>query len=110
MATGPASSPTISPPHRGPTSPSAPAPCPNGAIDPPLDNLVFQLNHTTGGNLTGAVFVDDWRLTFPSAGQVVVEDYERLVPQELVWIGGKADTTFVVGEGIGPDLSEPCPT
>ncbi len=110
VATGPASSPTISPPHRGPTSPSAPAPCPNGAIDPPLDNLVFQLNHTTGGNLTGAVFVDDWRLTFPSAGQVVVEDYERLVPQELVWIGGKADTTFVVGEGIGPDLSEPCPT
>jgi len=81
----------------------------NGVIDLPLDNLVFQLNHEASGSLTGAIYLDDWRLTFPTAGEVVVEDYERLVPNELVWIAGQADTTFVVGEGIGPDLTEPVP-
>ncbi|RLB45265.1 MAG: hypothetical protein DRI90_28640, partial [Deltaproteobacteria bacterium] len=47
--------------------------------------------------------------TFPSTGEIVVEDFERLVPQELLWVKGQADTTFVVGEGIGPDLSVPVP-
>ncbi|MBW2522599.1 MAG: hypothetical protein JRI23_00420, partial [Deltaproteobacteria bacterium] len=38
-----------------------------------------------------------------------VEDYERLVAQELVWVKGATDTTYVVGEGIGPDLTMPVP-
>ncbi|MBW2523805.1 MAG: alginate lyase family protein, partial [Deltaproteobacteria bacterium] len=81
----------------------------DGVIDLPLDSLALQLDHETGGAAVGDVYVDDWRLTFPSSGEVVVEDYERLVAQELVWVKGATDTTYVVGEGIGPDLTMPVP-
>lgn len=82
----------------------------DGVIDLPLSNLVFQLDHEEpGGAASGAVYLDDWRLTLPTAGQVTVEDYERLVAKELLWVDGRADTTFVVGNGIGPDLSVPVP-
>lgn len=81
----------------------------DGVIDLPLDNLVFQLNHETGGTTAGDVYLDDWQLTFPTAGDVTVEDFERLVAQELVWLSGQPDTTFVVGDGIGPDLTVPVP-
>ncbi len=81
----------------------------NGVIDLPLDNLVFQLNREAGGATSGDVLLDDWRLTFPTAGETVVEDYERLVAKERVWVKGAPDTTFVVGDGIGPDLTTPVP-
>lgn len=81
----------------------------NGVIDLPLDNVVFQLNREAGGADVGDVLLDHWRLTFPLAGETVVEDYERLVANERVWVIGAPDTTFVVGEGIGPDLTTPVP-
>jgi hypothetical protein len=81
----------------------------DGIIDLPVDHLVFQLNREDGGELQGSVFVDDWMLTVANAGQMVVEDYERMVALNRLWIKGAADTDYVVGEGIGPDLTVPVP-
>jgi len=78
-------------------------------IDLPLGNLVFQLNHEASGVTAGEIYLDDWQLTFPTAGEVIVEDFERLVAQEHLWIGAEPDTTFVVGDGIGPDLTVAVP-
>ncbi len=81
----------------------------DGIIDLPLDNLVFQLNREAGGPASGAVLLDDWRLVFPTAGEQVAEDYERLTARSRLWIAGEPGTTLVTGTGIGRDLETPVP-
>jgi len=79
----------------------------DGVIDPPLSRLVFQLNHDDGGASSGALWLDDWHLTFPNAGEVAAEDYERLAARTRIWVVGQPGSTYVAAQGIGPDLQVP---
>jgi len=81
----------------------------NGIIDLPISHLSLELINEPAGAETGSIHADDWTLTFPEAGAVIVEDFEKLTARERVWVKGAAGTTFVVGEGIGPDLTVPVP-
>ncbi len=79
----------------------------DGVIDLPLSRVVFQLNHGDGGASTGSLWLDDWRLTFPDAGELVAEDYERLSARTRIWVAGQPGSTYVTAQGIGPDLQVP---
>lgn len=94
--------------HEGPSSWTHWSGNNDGVIDLPLNYLALELDHE-GGDLIGDLYADDWRLTFPTSGEVTVEDYEPMIAKERLWIKGQSGTTFVTGEGIGPDLLDPVP-
>lgn len=81
----------------------------DGVIDLPLGSLVLQLNREEGGPAVGHLHLDDWRLSFPIQGEVLVESYERMTARTRLWMAGEPGSTYVTGRGIGPDLSEPVP-
>ncbi|MDY0001169.1 MAG: heparinase II/III family protein [Polyangia bacterium] len=81
----------------------------DGVIDLPLGSLVLQLDREAGGPAVGNLNVDDWLLTFPGQGPITVETYERMTARARLWIAGQPGTTYVTGEGVGPDLSVPVP-
>ena len=57
----------------------------------------------------GAIYIDDVRLTFPVAGELVAADFERTLRNLRVWMLGEPGTTLVTGNGLGPDLQKPVP-
>jgi len=81
----------------------------DGLIDLPLDRLVVEIRKEVGGAAVGKLQVDDWRLQLPGGGEVLAEDFEIELAAERLRILGGVETTFVVGEGVGPDLTQPVP-
>ncbi len=79
----------------------------DGVIDLPLTRLMFQLKHEDTGRVAGTLRLDDWRLTFPNAGEVTAEDYERLAARTRIWVAGQPGSLYVTAQGIGPDLRVP---
>ncbi|MBW1806809.1 MAG: heparinase II/III family protein, partial [Deltaproteobacteria bacterium] len=81
----------------------------DGLVDTPVSKVVIQLNSAAAGPLTGEIFVDDIVLEYPLAADVLVENFDRPY-QALTWqVLGETGTTLVVGQGLGPDLTEPVP-
>jgi hypothetical protein len=81
----------------------------DGVIDLPVKSVVVELHALEGSPASGALFVDDLVLELQGAGELLIEDYERL-DRALTWqVLGAPGTTLVVGEGLGPDLTVPVP-
>ncbi len=81
----------------------------NNVLDLPISHLSLEVMKEDAGAQAGTLYIDDWRLTFPEAGEVLAEDFEKLAARERLWVKGSSNSTFVVGEGIGPDLTVPIP-
>ena len=81
----------------------------DGVLDAPVKSIAIQLSHEAGGPATGALFVDDIELSFSTAGEVLVEDFEIPARSLGLQMLGQAGTTVVAGEALGPDLLEPLP-
>ncbi len=79
----------------------------DGVIDLPLSRLVLQLGRSDGGAPAGSLWLDDWTLTFPNAGEVTAEDYERPSARLRLWVAGQPGSVYVTARGIGPDLLVP---
>ncbi|HEY3447788.1 MAG TPA: alginate lyase family protein [Myxococcales bacterium] len=79
----------------------------DGVFDPPAKSVVVQLDGTNVGS--GALYVDDLHLVFPSAGDVLAEGFELPSRALSLRMLGAAGTTVVKAEGLGPDLLEPVP-
>jgi hypothetical protein len=72
----------------------------DGAIDAPIMQVAVQVTRATGGMPAGQMYVDDLALTFPKAGQVVMENFEGAVARVDLKMLAAPETTVVVGNGI----------
>jgi hypothetical protein len=81
----------------------------NGVIDGGVRTVALELGSVAGGTGKGALYVDEIRLTYPAAGEVVAADFERTMRSLRVWMLGEPGTTVVTGNGLGPDLQKPVP-
>lgn len=81
----------------------------DGVIDTPVKSVTVQLDAAAGGPRQGVLYVDQIVLEFPSAGRVVVADFERQLRSLRVWMLDAPETTAVLGQGLGPDLLKPVP-
>ncbi|MBI4333609.1 MAG: alginate lyase family protein [Chloroflexi bacterium] len=80
----------------------------NGVMDLPVSQVAFQINRTAGGRQAGNLLVDDIALTFPSAGRLVVEDFEKVLARLDLTVLAARDTTVVTGNGID-QTNQPVP-
>ncbi len=81
----------------------------NGRIDTPIRSVALELTSVAGAPPEGALFVDDIAVEYPSAGRVLVADFERLLRSLRLWMLGAEGTTVVLGDGLGPNLLQPVP-
>lgn len=81
----------------------------NGLIDTPVKSVGIEVDYAAGASKQGALYVDDVSLDYPSAGHVLIQDFERLSRSLRLWMLGAPDTTVVLGNGLGPDLLKPVP-
>lgn len=81
----------------------------DGEIDLPVRTVAVEVASVSGKAAKGALYVDDIRLAFPAAGEILVADFERTVRNLRVWMLGAAGSTVVTGDGLGPDLLKPVP-
>lgn len=80
----------------------------NGIINPPLASVVLEVGGA-GSTTTGNLYVDDIVVQYPVAGSVLVEDFEW-ADRSLTWhVLGEPQSTLVMGDGLGPKLTEPVP-
>jgi hypothetical protein len=80
----------------------------DGVFDLPVKNITIELTSVGGAPVQGAWYVDDITLRYPS-GPLVISDFERLLRNLRVTMAGAANTTVVMGKGLGPDLLTPLP-
>lgn len=81
----------------------------DGIIDTPVRNIGFELTRAAQGKQAGTLYVDDIRLQFADAPEVVAADFELAYRSLRVWMLSEPATTVVTGEGLGPDLLRPMP-
>lgn len=81
----------------------------DGIFDPPVRTVSLELTYASGGPAMGELFVDDIVLEFPSKGQILAVDFERMLRGLRVTMAGAPGTTVVVGKGLGPNLLQPVP-
>ena len=75
----------------------------DGVFDPPASRIGVAVEQRPGAAHSGRIFADEMALTFPMAGQQVIEDFEGdLVRLQLTMLGTPS-TTVVVGDG--PDAN-----
>ena len=87
----------------------------DGVFDPPVPSVAVQIGHKDGAAESGALYVDDIVLRYPSVGDSLVEDFEHVPVGLRLWMlappsqAGGGNTTVVTGKGLGPNLLVPVP-
>ncbi|MGJ5819336.1 hypothetical protein [Paludibaculum fermentans] len=74
----------------------------------PVLTVSPQILSARGKARTGAIYVDDISLEFPS-GPSVVEDFERTSSRLRVWMKGEPATVVMTGYGLANDLTPSAP-
>ena len=81
----------------------------DGILDAPVRTASIEITSVAGAARQSTLYVDDITLEFPQTGRLTVADFERLSRSLRLWMLGAPETTLVVGNGIGPDLTKPVP-
>jgi hypothetical protein len=81
----------------------------NGVFDAPARTVAIGITSVSGAKAAGALYVDDIRLAYAGAGEVLVSDFELVTRGLRVWMAPEPGTTVVAGDGLGPDLTKPVP-
>ncbi|MGB0384478.1 MAG: alginate lyase family protein [Ardenticatenaceae bacterium] len=81
----------------------------DGIFDLPVSKVAVLLDHNDGSPAVGTLYVDDITLIYPTAGEMLLENFDVEPRGMHLRMLGEPDTTIVTGNGLGPDRQQPVP-
>jgi hypothetical protein len=81
----------------------------DGVFDVPVRTAGVELTFASGGPAQSTLYADDISIDYPEAGRILVADFERTLRSLRLWMLGAEGSTVVMGNGLGPNLTQPVP-